>query len=93
MSLSLSAVVLPVSIVKNEDELQKAIEFANSYEQLILVESFIKGREITIGVVNGKALPITEIKPHEGFYDYKNKYQANATEELCPAPLTDEETK
>ncbi|MCQ2483502.1 MAG: D-alanine--D-alanine ligase [Clostridia bacterium] len=82
-----------VSIVKNEDELQKAIEFANSYEQLILVESFIKGREITIGVVNGKALPITEIKPHEGFYDYKNKYQAGLTTHVCPAEMSPELTK
>lgn len=82
-----------VSIVKTEPELQKAIDFANSYEQLILVESYIKGREITIGVVDGKALPITEIIPHEGFYDYKNKYQAGLTTHVCPAQFSTELTK
>ncbi|MCQ2533602.1 MAG: D-alanine--D-alanine ligase [Clostridia bacterium] len=82
-----------VSIVKTEEELTKAIEWANTYEQLILVEAFITGREITIGVVDGKPLPITEIIPHEGFYDYKNKYQAGLTTHVCPAEFSPELTK
>ena len=53
----------------------------------------IHGREFSIGVLDGRALPIIEIRPKQGFYDYKNKYQANATEEICPAPLSDEQTK
>ncbi|MBO4746560.1 MAG: ATP-grasp domain-containing protein, partial [Clostridiales bacterium] len=81
-----------VSIVKTDAEFNKAISYAASYKQEVLIEEFITGREITIGVVNDEALPIIEIIPHEGFYDYKNKYQANATEEICPAPLTDEQT-
>ena len=82
-----------VSVVKTEAELQKALDFAASYKQLILVEKFIVGREITIGVLDGEALPIIEIRPHEGFYDYKNKYQAGLTDHLCPAPIDEEHTK
>ncbi len=82
-----------VSVVKTEEELQKAIDLAASYKQLLLVEQFIKGREITVGVIDGKALPIIEIVPHEGFYDYKNKYQAGLTDHICPARLTPEQTK
>lgn len=81
-----------VSVVKTEDELDAAIKFASSYEQLVLVEAFITGREITIGVVNNRALPITEIIPHEGFYDYKNKYQAGLTTHVCPAKFTEDQT-
>lgn len=82
-----------VSVVKKEEDLQKALDFAAAYKQLILVEEFIVGREITIGVLDGKALPIIEIRPHEGFYDYKNKYQAGLTDHLCPAPIDEEHTK
>ena len=81
-----------VSIVKNKEEFDKAMDFAEKYEQHIIIESFIKGREITISILNGKALPITEIIPHEGFYDYKNKYKAGLTTHVCPAELTEEET-
>lgn len=76
-----------VSVVKTEAELEAALEYASKYKQLILVEEFVTGREITVGVVNGKALPVTEIRPHEGFYDYKNKYQAGLTDHICPADL------
>jgi len=76
-----------VSIVHTDYELAAALDYAKSYEQLILVEQFLKGREITVGVLGGKALPIIEIKPHKGFYDYKNKYQAGLTTHICPADL------
>lgn len=81
-----------VSIVKSKDEFDSAIAYAKKYEQLILIEQFLKGREITIGLINGRALPITEIIPHEGFYDYKNKYQSGLTTHVCPADFTKEET-
>ena len=81
-----------ISIVHNEDELQKALEEARKYEDLILVEGKIPGREFSVGILDGKALPPIEIIPKSGFYDYKNKYQSGATEEICPAPLTAQET-
>lgn len=82
-----------VSIVKTDDEYNKAIEYAAKYKQEVLIEQFITGREITIGVVNDEALPIIEIIPHEGFYDYKNKYQAGLTTHVCPAKFTPDQTK
>jgi len=53
-----------------------------------LVETYIPGREITVAVLNGKALGVTEIRPKSGFYDYTNKYTDGKTEHLCPAPLS-----
>lgn len=81
-----------VSIVKSEEEFDKAMSYANKYEHHIIIEAYIKGREITVSLLDGKALPITEIIPHEGFYDYKNKYQAGLTTHVCPAVFTEEET-
>ena len=78
-----------VSIVNNEEELKKALDFAVEYEDSILIEKHISGREITQAFLDGVALPPVEIIPKCGFYDYANKYVANATEEICPAPLSD----
>lgn len=61
-------------------------------ESHILIEEMIPGREFSVGVLGGQPLPVIEIAPREGFYDYKNKYQAGLTEEICPARLPDDET-
>lgn len=82
-----------VSIPQNKAEFEKSIIEAFKYEDEILVEEYIKGREFSIGVVAGKALPIIEICPKEGFYDYKNKYQAGLTDDICPAVLDEKITK
>lgn len=82
-----------VSIVQEEKDLQAALAEAFRYEQEIVVEEYISGREFSVGVIAGEALPIIEIAPIEGFYDYKNKYSAGATNEYCPARLTAEETE
>ncbi len=82
-----------ISIVHTEEEYKIALEEAKKYEDLILIEDKISGREFSVGVLDGKALPPIEIIPKTGFYDYKNKYQAGATEEICPALLTVEETQ
>ena len=76
-----------VSTVDNEDELHKALALAVKYENSVLVEKRIFGREFTQGFLGGVALPPVEIIPKCGFYDYANKYVANATEEICPAPI------
>ena len=80
-----------VSIVENEEELHRALAFAEKYEGKILIEDKIEGREFSVGILNGKALPAIEIRPKEGFYDYERKYQSGMTEEICPAPLNTEE--
>ena len=78
-----------VSIVNDIEELKRALNIASDYESSVLIEKRIVGREITQAFVDGIALPPVEIIPKSGFYDYKNKYVANATEEICPAPLGD----
>lgn len=79
-----------VTIVNDESELDKAIESGFKYENEIMIEKYIKGREFSIGILNGTALPSIEIKPKCGFYDYVNKYQAGMTEEICPAEISAE---
>ena len=81
-----------VSLVHNEEEWEPAIKYSTKYEKICLIEKMISGREFSIGILDGKALPVIEIRPKQGFYDYKNKYQADATEEICPAPLSEEKT-
>ncbi len=76
-----------VYIVNNESEYQSAVTDAFRYDSKVMVEQYIKGREFTCCVIDGMALPIVEIAPKEGFYDYKNKYQAGSTIETCPADL------
>jgi D-alanine-D-alanine ligase len=81
-----------VSIVEDETQLRGAIALGSQYENRLLAEVKLLGRELTVGYLQGVTLPPMEIIPKEGFYDYKNKYQAGLTEELCPAPLTEAET-
>ena len=69
-------------------EYADALKEAFSYEDEIVVEQFVKGREFSVAVVEGKAYPIIEIAPLQGFYDYKNKYNAGSTIETCPAKIT-----
>ena len=54
---------------------------------------YVKGREFSVAVVDGKAYPVIEIAPLQGFYDYKNKYQPGSTVETCPAEISDELTE
>ena len=80
-----------VSIAHNAEEYKAALDEAFRWEENLIVEEYVKGREFSVGVIEGKALPIIEIAPVQGFYDYKNKYSAGATKETCPAKV-DEET-
>ena len=80
------------SIVRSRDEYEAALESAFNHESHVLVEKYVKGREFTVGVLNGKAMPVIEIIPKNGWYDYKNKYQAGMTEEICPAEISAEDT-
>lgn len=82
-----------VSIAFKEEEYEQALEEAFRYDNEVVVEQYIKGREFSVGVMEGKALPVIEIAPLQGFYDYKNKYQAGSTIETCPADISEEKTK
>jgi D-alanine-D-alanine ligase len=81
------------SLIHTKEEWREALAYARKYEDIVFVERLIEGREFSIGILDGEALPVIEIIPHAGFYDYKNKYQPGLTEEICPAQLTDGETK
>ncbi len=82
-----------VYIVHDQKEYEEALEGAYSYEDEVVVEEYIEGREFSVAVVDGKAFPVIEIRPLRGFYDYKNKYEPGSTIETCPADLSDELTK
>ena len=82
-----------VCIAENDVQYEKAKEIAFSYDNEVVIEQYIKGREFSVGVMDKKALPVIEIAPKEGFYDYKNKYQAGSTVETCPAQLPWEKTE
>lgn len=82
-----------VSIAGNEEEFVAAKAEAFKYDNEVIVEQYIKGREFSVGVLDGKALPVIEIAPLVGFYDYKNKYQAGSAVETCPAEISEEKTK
>jgi len=88
-----------VVIVKNEDEIESAISEAAKYGRELLIEQFVPGRELTIGVLGDEALPIIEIIPKGGFYDFTNKYPflnpqaGGGAEHVCPAKIDAEKTK
>ena len=88
-----------VVIVKNENELESAINEASKYDCELLIEKFVSGRELTIGVLGDQALPILEIIPKGGFYDFNNKYPflnpqaGGGAEHVCPAKIDAAKTK
>ncbi len=73
-----------VSIVHDKQGLAQAIKEARQYDHRLILEKYIKGREITLGVLNGKPLPIIEIAPKSGFYNYRAKYTKGETEYVLP---------
>ena len=88
-----------VVIVKKENELESAINEASKYDRELLIEKFVSGRELTIGVLGDQALPILEIIPKGGFYDFNNKYPflnpqaGGGAEHVCPANIDAKKTK
>ena len=82
-----------VFIAEDEKQYKAALKEAFKYGSDVLVEKCIKGHEYSIGVIDGEALPIVDIAPKSGFYDYKNKYQDGSTIETCPAELPKELTE
>ena len=76
-----------ISIVRKNQELAAALETAFEWDERVMVQAFIKGREITVGVLDGEALGTVEVRPKLEFYNYKAKYTKGMTEYLCPAPI------
>jgi len=80
-----------VSIAHDGEELRKALTDGLALGGRTVLEQYVQGREIQVGILDGKALPSIEIIPRTGFYDYENKYQPGAAEEVCPSPIAPEE--
>jgi len=81
-----------VHIIRDAAALPAALDDCFQYGDEVLVESFFAGRELTVGIIGGEALPVVEIVPRDGFYDYDHKYTSGASEYFVPAPLTDAES-
>ncbi|MGN0985104.1 MAG: D-alanine--D-alanine ligase [Candidatus Enterenecus sp.] len=79
-----------VSIAHTREELEAALSAGLALGGHSVIEQYIAGREIQVGILEDKALPSIEIIPKVGFYDYENKYQPGAAEEICPAPIPPE---
>jgi D-alanine-D-alanine ligase len=82
-----------VSIVEKEDQWEPALESAFKYSEEIIVENFIDGKLLAIGMKSEEPMPIVQIVPKSGFYDYEAKYTSGKTEYQCPADLTEVEIK
>lgn len=99
--LSLPIVVKPathgssigLSIVGQVQDLKQAIELAFSFDDRVILEEYIKGRELTVGILDERALPVIEIIPKRNFFDFQAKYQAGLTDYVVPAQLDKEVTR
>ena len=80
-----------VSRVDDEAELKRAWQLAAENDPVVLAESFIPGPELTVGILDGKALPIIRLQTDNDFYDYEAKYQSDDTQYICPAELSKKE--
>lgn len=81
-----------ISIIKdgNLDDIKNAMELAFKYSEKIVIERFIPGRELTVGFVGDNMLPVIEIIPEKGFYDYEAKYTKGKSQYECPADIPDD---
>ncbi|MDD2866289.1 MAG: D-alanine--D-alanine ligase [Candidatus Omnitrophota bacterium] len=76
-----------ISFVADRRDLPRAITEAHRYGEDVLVEEFIRGRELTVAIVNDRPLPVVEIRPKRGFFDFEAKYHKGLTDYIVPAPL------
>ena len=82
-----------VNIVKNENQLIEAIEESFWHDQVIILEEYLKGLEVTAPILGDRALPLIEIIPTNEFFDYEAKYTVGQCQEIIPARLSNELTK
>ncbi|MCS7048102.1 MAG: D-alanine--D-alanine ligase [Verrucomicrobiae bacterium] len=76
--------------VERREELPAACAEAGRYDDWLLVEEWVTGRELTVAVLEGRALPVIEVRPRDGWFDYRAKYTSGRTEYLVPAPLEED---
>ncbi len=76
-----------ITIVNNESDLDAALDEAEKQSNVVLAEEYIPGAELTVSILGDEPLPVIEIRPHGGFYDYHHKYTKGMTDYLTPAPI------
>ncbi len=76
-----------LSIIDREEELYKSVDLAFNFDEKIIIEEYIKGREVTVGILQEEALPVIEIIPKNRFFDYEAKYHPGLTDYVVPAKL------
>lgn len=81
-----------IYIVRDASAVESSLQEVRRYGDRVLVEEFVAGRELTVGILGDQALPVVEVRPKEGFYNFENKYpflnpKAAGADHLCPAPL------
>jgi len=79
-----------LTIVDKENKIEEALKLALKFSDKALIEEYIPGREITVAILEGKSLPVLEIIPKDGFYDYERKYTPGMCEYIVPADIPDE---
>ncbi len=82
-----------LQFVDTKEQWPTALKAALEHDTEVLAEERIMGRETTVGILGGQVLPVVEVRPKQGAYDYTNKYTAGRTEYLCPAPFDEKTTK
>ncbi len=82
-----------VSVVESPEGLKSAVGEAAGFDRRVMLERFIAGSELTVGLLKGRALPTIEIIPASGFYDYEAKYLVEDTRYLCPCSLAEDEER
>ncbi len=101
LNILLPAVIKPstngssigLSIIDDAKDLDKAIKLAFEFDDTVIIERFIKGRELTVGILADQALPVIEIIPKRRFFDYEAKYQSGMTDYIVPAKIDSEVAK
>ncbi|MBI4972388.1 MAG: D-alanine--D-alanine ligase [Candidatus Omnitrophica bacterium] len=96
-NFSLPAVIKPathgssigLSIIEHKNDLTKAAELAFQFDERVIIEEYLKGREVTVGILDRQALPVIEIIPKKRFFDYEAKYTNGMTDYIAPAQLPD----
>ncbi len=81
-----------ISKVENKEDLEEAVKFAFNFDDKVIIEEFIPGKEITVTILGNQTYPAIEIRPRTGWYDYKNKYTKGNTEYICPAEISEEDS-
>lgn len=82
-----------ISIVKEEGQVEPAVKSALRYSSDVLVEQYITGREITVGILGDSALPVIEVAPDKGFYDYECKYTRGKSKYIVPARIAEDKSR